>query len=279
MDHRGADLAAQARARRPGRSPLTAIPDAPVRRRRNTGRRRRRRPARCRRRSRARVLCRSTRFAGSSGLASWLGNVPSSSKYSGSHRDRRDRSQHRRCGVTGHPVARRRRRPAAAAHPSGRPASAGIRRSRRARRGRHRRRPDRRSAGTPAITSSLITDKPGVLADGLGAGAAQLDAVVGGRVVAGGEHRAGAVEQPGGEVQLIGRGQPDPDDVEALARSRRRRTRPPATASWPACRNRSRPCRRRSALVAHQPRERAARRRRRTARRFPHRPGRARHTP
>ena len=28
-------------------------------------------------------FCRSTRLAGSSGLASWLGNVPSSSKYIG----------------------------------------------------------------------------------------------------------------------------------------------------------------------------------------------------
>ena len=29
------------------------------------------------------AFCRSTRFAGSSGFASWLGNVPSSSKYIG----------------------------------------------------------------------------------------------------------------------------------------------------------------------------------------------------
>ena len=64
----------------------------------------------------------------------------------------------------------------------------------------------------------LVADRgqAGVLADGFGAGAAQLDPVVGGRVVAGGEHRAGAVQQAGGEIELVGGGESDAHDVEAL---------------------------------------------------------------
>ena len=64
----------------------------------------------------------------------------------------------------------------------------------------------------------LIADvgQTGFLADGLRARPAQLDAVVGGRVVAGGEHGARAVEETRGEVELIGRRQPDPDHVQTL---------------------------------------------------------------
>ena len=69
----------------------------------------------------------------------------------------------------------------------------------------------------------------GVLADRLGAGEAELDAVVVGRVVRRGEHRGRRVEAAGGEVHEVGRGQAEVDDVEALAlhalRRRRRRTR------------------------------------------------------
>ena len=62
----------------------------------------------------------------------------------------------------------------------------------------------------------LDLDQPGRLADRRGRGPAHLDAVVLGRVVAGGEHRGGRVEQPGGEVDEVGRG-------EARRRRRRRR--------------------------------------------------------
>ena len=55
-----------------------------------------------------------------------------------------------------------------------------------------------------------------VLPDRLGAGAAELDPVVPGRIVAGGEHRAGRVEQPGGEVELVGGREPDRHHVESL---------------------------------------------------------------
>ena len=46
---------------------------------------------------------------------------------------------------------------------------------------------------------------------------AELDAVVAGGVVRGGEHGAGRVELAGGEVEHVGRGQPDVHDVESLA--------------------------------------------------------------
>ena len=46
-----------------------------------------------------------------------------------------------------------------------------------------------------------------------GAGGADLDPVVVGGVVARGDHRPGQVEDPGGEVELVGRTQPDHDHV------------------------------------------------------------------
>src|SRR6266545_6137361 len=55
----------------------------------------------------------------------------------------------------------------------------------------------------------------GVLADRGGAGAAQLDAVVGGGVVAGGEHRAGKLQRAGGVVEVVGRAHAGVDDVGA----------------------------------------------------------------
>ena len=71
-------------------------------------------------------------------------------------------------------------------------------------------------AGHPV--NDLVADggQPTVLADGLRPGATEFDAVVGRRVVAGGEHRSGAVEQTGREVQLIRRRQADPGDVQPL---------------------------------------------------------------
>ena len=56
----------------------------------------------------------------------------------------------------------------------------------------------------------------GVRADGRRARPAQLDAVVLGRVVAGGEHRAGDVEGARGEVEHVRARQPDVDHVEAV---------------------------------------------------------------
>ena len=74
--------------------------------------------------------------------------------------------------------------------------------------------------------------------------------------MAGGEHRAGAVEQTRGEVQLIGGRQPDPGDVEALGHhaigervGQRRRARPHVVADHHLV-----DCR----VVAHQPGERTA---------------------
>ncbi len=97
--------------------------------------------------------------------------------------------------------------------------------------------------------------EPGVRTDRLSAGPAQLDAVVGRRVVAGSEHRARTIELPGGEIQLVGGCQTDAHHVEALrdhptgeGRGQRRR----AVAHVVANHHLPRP------LAAHQPRERGA---------------------
>ena len=55
-----------------------------------------------------------------------------------------------------------------------------------------------------------------VLPDGTSTGQAQLDAVVLSRVVRRGEHRAGRIELAGGEVEQVGRGQAEVDDVDTL---------------------------------------------------------------
>ncbi len=63
--------------------------------------------------------------------------------------------------------------------------------------------------GGPGLDQLADLGQAGVLADRGGAGPAQLDAVVLGRVVAGGEHRAGQVELAAGVVELVGRAEPD----------------------------------------------------------------------
>ena len=73
--------------------------------------------------------------------------------------------------------------------------------------------------GWAASTVAPDVGQAGVLAHRPGPGQAQLDAVVLGRVVRGGEHRARGVEPAGGEVQQVGRAQPEVDHVEALGRT------------------------------------------------------------
>src|SRR5699024_12260667 len=75
-----------------------------------------------------------------------------------------------------------------------------------------------RSSSPCPYTTLFRSDlrEPGVLSHRAGAGPAHLDPVVAGRVVAGGEHGAGAGQVTGGEVQLIGGGQSHRDDVHAL---------------------------------------------------------------
>lgn len=68
----------------------------------------------------------------------------------------------------------------------------------------------------PALDEGADVGEAGVLADGGGSGAAELDAVVLRRVVRGGEHRAGQVEGAGGVVELVGGAEADLDHVEAL---------------------------------------------------------------
>ena len=80
----------------------------------------------------------------------------------------------------------------------------------------------------------------GVERDALRTGARELDAVVGGRVVARGEHRRRGVHRAGGEVALVGRAQADRHHVGA-ARGRRARRRRRSPARSRACRARRRP--------------------------------------
>ena len=132
-----------------------------------------------------------------------------------SERDRRNRSQHSGSGVAGHAVAR---------------IDGDLQRPQLGQ-------ADQRSQELAVVGQNIafghraarpvVARHPGddfladrgearVLADGLGAGPTQLDAVVGGRVVAGGEHRAGTVQQTRREIQLIGGGKADANHVEAL---------------------------------------------------------------
>ena len=62
----------------------------------------------------------------------------------------------------------------------------------------------------------LDLGQAGVAADGAGPGQAELQPVVPGRVVGGGEHGPGGVEAAGGEVEQVGRGEAEVDDVGAL---------------------------------------------------------------
>lgn len=67
----------------------------------------------------------------------------------------------------------------------------------------------------PALDQFADLGQAGVLADRGRARAAQLDAVVLGRVVRGGEHGAGQVQRARGVVQLVGGAQADLGDVGA----------------------------------------------------------------
>ena len=152
------------------------------------------------------AACRSRRFSGSSGFASWLGKVPSSSKYRSTISSGSSGSPDRGAEDGGDGVA---------AH-----AVAGV--------DDHLQRPHLREVDERAQEGCVVAEdvtlghgaglgllageavaavedglaevadlrQAGVLADGAGAGTAQLDPVVLRRVVAGGEHRAGQVEAP-----------------------------------------------------------------------------------
>ncbi len=133
------------------------------------------------------------------------------------HRDRTDRFEHRRRGVARHAVAgvdghaqRARTRDIDQRMQKGRVV------------GQHVAVGDG-AARCLAVTGrvdtgdQLVADpaQAGVGTHRLGARPAEFDAVVGGGVVAGGEHRTRAVECAGGEIELVRRGQPDPDHVQA----------------------------------------------------------------
>ena len=72
------------------------------------------------------------------------------------------------------------------------------------------------AGGTPESASSLMRSRPGVLANRLGAGQAELDAVVLRRVVRCGEHGAGRIQRARGEVHEVGGGESEVDHVDPL---------------------------------------------------------------
>ncbi len=186
------------------------------------------------------------RLAGSSGFASWLGKLPSSSKYSGVRRPGRGPTEPRaRCARPCR--CPRRRPPAARGSPRGRPGrqvvgvvgeqvavgngawgDVGI--------GDGRRRPGRgwspgRCPGRPGVAPARHSLMP----------------LYARRVVARGEHRARQVEEPGGEVQLVGARPGRCRPRRRPGRSHRRRRRPRVPGPTGACpgQPRSRPARHR----------------------------------
>ena len=170
---------------------------------------------------------RSLRFSGWIGSAGWFGNVPSSSPYrisssngqAGEDRGH-DEAAHAVGGV-GHDLQR-------AQHASRSTKRAHVVGERR-RAGRATSTLPARSARstTPRCDRGLDLAQAGVLADGRGAGQAQLDAVVLGRVVRLAVNIApGASSVPDGEVHEVGGGQPEVDDVDA-----RRAVTPSANAA------------------------------------------------
>ena len=166
--------------------------------------------------------CRSTRFAGTSGFASWLGNVPSSSKNSGTtvigvpantagavmpghavagvgdHGERADGGQVDERAQVGRVVVE----DVASLDASGRVGQW---------------RPGQRDRILVEQATGERGDfgKTGLQPHRGGRTTGELDAAVVGRVVAGREDRARQVEVPGREVDLIGGGQAQVDHVGA----------------------------------------------------------------
>src|ERR1700744_5688445 len=160
--------------------------------------------------------CRSRRFSGSIGLASWFGNVPSSSKYIGT-------SAMGRPSNTGGTVCPAMPLPASTATFSGRMPDTSTSFFRCSAYPLSRSRDTMRPAGAgparPAGPHHLFqVGQPGFLAHRLGPGPAQLDAVVAGRVVAGGDHGAGYAEDAAGVVEHVGGAETGRDALGALRR-------------------------------------------------------------
>ena len=189
--------------------------------------------------------CRSTRFFGSSGLASWFGKVPSSSKYIGDQVERQagEDGGH---GVAAHAVARvdddlqrpDRRQVDQRAQVGGVVARAGPRRVTVP----GVRRPVAGSAGLGHCSArSRISARPVSWPTGRGAGPAHLDAVVLGRVVAGGEHRAGQVRGcPLAKYSWSVEHRPISVTSAPRAAAPRAKARRPGRARTAACRGRRR---------------------------------------
>ena len=183
---------------------------------------------------------RSRRFSGWIGSAGWLGKVPSSSPYSTSRSIGRPSNT---AGTTRPPMPLA----VSATTFSGRsaPTSTNDRTcSAKARRRSRRLEPSGRPVvgGHAVRRHGLDLHQAGVLADRAGPRQAELDAVVLGGVVRGGEHRARSVELPGGEVHEVGGGQAEVDDVEPLGAHAVGERGGELDARWGACPARPAPC-------------------------------------
>ena len=210
----------------------TARPRDPARRPGSTGRRRRRRPARCPRPRRARAPGGRPGSRARSGWPRGWGRCRRARSTAAPARPGRSRAGRRPPARSGPAIPL----PASTTTLSRRP------RDRRQREQvvgvRRRARPARLIVPGPVPRAAVVARGATQVADlgearspspiGARAGPAHLDAVVLGRVVARGEHRAGVAEVARGEVELVG---------ATPARSSRRRHRP-----RPRPRRRPRPC-------------------------------------
>ncbi len=204
-------VAARAHGPRSARSRRKARPAPRARRRRSSGRRHRRTPARCRPARRRRRPRGRAGSPGPGGSPRGWGRTPSSSKYSGT---RSTSSRAKTAGAVSPAI------PFAASTTtfSRRPADrcdlvemVDVRRQQ-VRRTQVPTATDRRGRGSaampaPTLVADLVEAGGGRERDG--PGEAELEPVVGRRVVRGGDHRGGRVEAAGSEVELVGRGQPD----------------------------------------------------------------------
>ena len=248
VDHRGARLLGQLAGGDQRGERRRARPRARARRPGSSGRRRRRRPGR-RRRPRGPAACRSTQVGRLDrvGLVVGEGAVELEVHRHHARPARRQPLEDRGRGVARPSRCRRRPRP-----------SAGDRRHRGQRDAGGRRRPSSTSGspivpGVSAVGGRLarcdeVADlgEPGLQAD-RGAALARHSLMP---LYCAGLWLAvniapGTAEVAGGEVELVGGGQPDQSHVGAGLGGAARRRRGPARASWAACRGRRRPRRRR----------------------------------
>ena len=241
VDHGAAGLLGELARGDQGGQGRGGRPPGRARRPGSSGRRRRRRPARCRR-ARRRTRCwRSTRLPGSIGLASWFGKVPSSSKYIGTRSTWSAASRPKTAGAVWPAMPL----PASTTTFSRRPVDRGQRQQVGGVRLEHVLLGDRpgrpRPCGVaPDATRSRISASPVSSPTGTAPARQSLMPLYCAGLWLAVNIAPGMAEVAGGEVELVGGGQPDQRSRRRRPRPRRRRTRRPGPASSAACRGRRR---------------------------------------